>query len=617
MWNEIKKMYLEKNPIENPIKGYSFKSIKKNESIGKIFREKSISTKIKKIEDKKKEIKIFDVNNTKNIFQIYKKQKQKNNLKKNKFPIINNSNSSSNFKSTEIKVRRKILFSDSSYPLSINDSDNELIRFSMTNSASFFLNKSKSNNNIIEELDDEIKMMKFLPKDASYILNDNFKFHNKESYFIINKLKYLIHHHENSNNENKLNKIFSIGRNKKENITLNLYSFCIKILDLENKEIQTLYIPFNIINLFYAISYEYFILFLTQILEINPNDNLLKIKTNLNDIIHDFSNMDNIELFDFNSNFFSNNSQIINSFSFLKKDKELKLEIIPPKIELIKNNIFIYKIAGKGLLLYLYKNNFQKWEIPTLCYLSSFKIFRQSISKLFYKLNNFENIILNIDDENRNNLTMRNNNKKINQKNFFYQLNNNGINFITFTSYIIGIKIDDNENIFQISFIDFKNLYKLSKKYNIKDIIYKCSLINEKKKTAFFSLDLLNGIKINNLDNFFYKFEENNNKKIQINIKQPTLHWKEYNKNIINKIVLYSVNLEEKILDDLVKINIIEWNHFFCSKYEIINKIINEKELNRRFSLQNNFNSQKSKLIRKFTNRKTTFKKMKTMKFED
>ena len=124
-------------------------------------------------------------------------------------------------------------------------------------------------------------------------------------------------------------------------------------------------------------------------------------------------------------------------------------------------------------------------------------------------------------------------------------------------------------------------------------------------------------IKITNLDNFFYKFEENNNKKIQINIKQPTLHWKEYNKNIINKIVLYSVNLEEKILDDLVKINIIEWNHFFCSKYEIINKIINEKELNRRFSLQNNFNSQKSKLIRKFTNRKTTFKKMKTMKFED
>ena len=82
---------------------------------------------------------------------------------------------------------------------------------------------------------------------------------------------------------------------------------------------------------------------------------------------------------------------------------------------------------------------------------------------------------MNIDDENRNNLTMRNNNKKINQKNFFYQLNNNGINFITFTSYIIAIKIDDNENIFQISFIDFKNLYKLSKKYNIKDIIYKCS----------------------------------------------------------------------------------------------------------------------------------------------
>ncbi len=612
MWNEIKAMYLEKNPIN-----CSFKANIKSNSIGKIFREKSIFNKKNNIEEKKREIKIFEVNETKNIFKIYGKQIQKNTLKKNKFPLINNSNSLSNIKSIEINVRRKMLFSDSNYPLSINDSDNELIRFSMTNSSSFFLKKSKSNNNIIEELDDEIKMMKFLPKDGYYILNDNFKFRNRENYSFINKLKSLFENNPNYNNEYKMNKSFSIGRKNKENITLNLYSFCIKILDLDNKEIQKLYLPFNIINLYYAISYDNFLVFLSQILEVNPNDNLLKIQiNNLKDIIHDFTNINNLSLFDFDSNFFSNTPQIINSFSFLKKNIELKLEIIPPKIELIKNNIVIYKVAGKGLLLYLLQNNFQKWEIPCLCFLSSFKIFRQSISKLFYKYNNFENIILDIDSENRKNLKINNQDKKINQKHFFFQMNNNRIVFITFLSYVIEIKIDNNDNIFKISFIDFKTLYKLSKKFNIKDIIYKCSLINEKNKTAIFSLDLLNGIKINNLDNFFYNFNENNNKKIQINIKHPSLHWKEYNKDDRNKIVLNSVILEEKFLDDLVKINIIEWNNFFCSKYEFINKIINEKDLNRRFSLRNNI-LKKEKSIRKLTDRKTTLKKMKTLKFED
>ncbi len=612
MWNEIKSTYLEKNPIN-----CSFKSIKKNNCIGNIFREKSVSIKNIIIEEKKREIKIFDVNDKKNVFKLYTKQKQKNTLKKNKFPLINNSNSSSNVKSDEIKVRRKILFSDTYYPLSINDSDNDLIRFSMTNSSSFFLNKSTSINNIIEELDDEIKMMKFLPKDGHYIVNDNFNFNIKENYSFINKLKNLFQNNENYNNKFILNKSFSISRNKKENITLNLYSFCIKILDLENKEIQKLYLPFNIINLYYAISYDNFLVFLSQILEVNPNDNLLKIHiNNLNNIIHDFTNINKIKLFDFDSIFFSNTPQIINSFSFIKKDKEFKLVIIPPKIELIKNNIKIYKIAGKGLLIYLLTNNFQKWEIPTLCFLSSFKIFRQSISKLFYKLNNFEDTILDIDDLNRKNLTINHQNKKINQKKFFFQSKNNRIFFITFISYIIEIKIDDNDNIFKISFIDFKTLYKLSKKYNIKDIIFKCSLINENNKTAIFSLDLLNGIKINNLDNFFYNFDENNNKKIKINIKQPSLHWKEYNKDNINKIVLYSVILDQKFLDDLVKINIIEWNNFFCSKYEIINTLINEKEFNRRFSLQtsNLLLIKKTKTKRRLTDRKRSIKKI---NFED
>ena len=223
---------------------------------------------------------------------------------------------------------------------------------------------------------------------------------------------------------------------------------------------------------------------------------------------------------------------------------------------------------------------------------------------------------MDIDDLNRKNLTINHQNKKINQKKFFFQSKNNRIFFITFISYIIEIKIDDNDNIFKISFIDFKTLYKLSKKYNIKDIIFKCSLINENNKTAIFSLDLLNGIKINNLDNFFYNFDENNNKKIKINIKQPSLHWKEYNKDNINKIVLYSVILDQKFLDDLVKINIIEWNNFFCSKYEIINTLINEKDFNRRFSLQtsNLLLIKKTKTKRRLTDRKRSIKKI---NFED
>ena len=175
MWNEIKQYYLERHPLNSPFKKSNLNNkLSKNKSLNDLFLEKTKKEKLIARKNTKSIIKVFSSN--KSSYNLLKKYTifSKNKIKVKKFPIIINSNSTSSIRSTNIKVRRKILFSDSNYPLSINDSTNNLIRFSMTNSASFIFN---NNNNIIEELDDEKKMIKFLPNDALlfifYMMNLN------------------------------------------------------------------------------------------------------------------------------------------------------------------------------------------------------------------------------------------------------------------------------------------------------------------------------------------------------------------------------------------------------------------------------------------------------------
>ena len=581
MWNEIKQYYLERHPLKSPLKkSYLNNKLTKNKSLNDILLEKANREKLISRKNSKSIIKVFSSN--KSSYNLLKKYTifSKNKIKVKKFPIIINSNSTSSIRSTNIKVRRKILFSDSNYPLSINDSTNNLIRFSMTNSASFIFN---NNNNIIEELDDEKKMIKFLPNDAFYILHDEFKFSNKDYYnFIINTLINYLKNKLNQYDKIMLSKIFLLGNNNnKEQVILNLYSFCIKLLDSDNNEIQSIFLPLNVIALYYSLSYENFLFFISKIIESKQEENNIKINQDIiKEIINNLMNSD-IDLFDYDSNFFFNKTEIINTFAFIKKDKILKIQIIPPKIELIKNEISIYKFGGKGLLIYIIKNNFINWEIPCLCYLTSFKIFRQSISKLFYKEKILNKITLDIDKEIYQKKIF---NKPKNNKEFFYQYFKDKINYIKLTSHIINIIVDEEENIYETSFFDLKILHKLSRRYNIKDIIYKCSLINIEKKTVLFSLNVLNGIKINKLDNFFYKFDENNINNIQIIIKQPSFHWLGICKfNNLNKILKYNLILDNEILDNLVKLNLFEWNTFFSKKNIILNKKIYESELNQSY----------------------------------
>ena len=609
MWNEIKQYYLQRHPLNAPLKKSNLNNkLSKNKSLNDLFLEKTKKEKLIARKNTKSIIKVFSSN--KSSYNILKKytRHSKNKIKVKKFPVIINSNSVSNIRNTNIKIRRKILFSDSNYPLSINDSNNNLIRFSMTNSVSYIFN----NNNIIEELDDEKKMIKFLPNDAYYVLYDEFKFSNKDYYnFITNKLIEYLKNKYIQYDKIMLSKNFLLGKNNnKEEVILNLYSFCIKLLDLENNEIQSIFLPLNIIALYYSLSYDNFLFFISKIIESKQEENIININEEIiKEITFNLINSD-IDLFENDSNFFFNKSEFINTYPFIKKDKILKIQIIPPKIELIKNNISIYKFGGKGLLIYIIKNNFINWEIPCLCYLTSFKIFRQSISKLFYKENILNKIILDIDKEIcKKNIFI----KPKNNKDFFYQYFKDKINYINLTSYKINIIVDEEENIFETSFFDLKILYKLSRKYNIKDIIYKCSLINTEKKTVFFSLNVLNGIKINKLDNFFYKFDEDKINNIQIRIRQPSFYWLEIIKfNNLNKILKYNLILDDEILDNLVKLNFFEWNTFFSHKNSFLNKKIYESELKQRYIIENSF-IKKSKTYYKSFNKKNQ-KKIKSNK---
>ena len=252
-------------------------------------------------------------------------------------------------------------------------------------------------------------------------------------------------------------------------------------------------------------------------------------------------------------------------------------------IKIKKEKIEIIKLAGKGLLLNLSKNNFSNWGNIILCYLSSFKYFR-NIAKKIYKNENEGNEFINLDNIIQQNILYNQflKNSENFEKSFSFMCfipEKNVFNFYTFLPYKISINYNNEEYKFQLSFSEMKKLYKLQKKYNINYIINKCIII--KNKQLFFSLDLIKNYNIKELKNFFYPHYNNH---IILYIKNPRLIWNEINSD--KKIIIEYYELNDNLLEKICHNPLKNYPFIFSSEINNILNEIHENQIKRKSQLK-------------------------------
>ncbi len=450
-------------------------------------------------------------------------------------------------KNMDSKIRRRIMFTDSYYPVSLKDEE-----LGKSLETQIFFKKVHQSINIIEELDNEDIMMKFLPNNSFDIFHEDYKFEDKEKYK--NIIDYYLHEIENYKisfleHQNTFYKLKKYGNEK---IELYLKSLNIKI----SKEKELIYewtLPLNIIPFFYSINHREFVFFITNLMIIS-NDSIIFDKNLIEKIMKEMSNQN--MFFNKDSTFFESVKNI--KFPLIFNDEEYEFEILLPHIELIKENSFkIIKNVGKGLMYYLLSNNFYNWGNICLCYLSSFKFFRNIVKSLYKNENEDDEIkIYNIDNLYEPNFMVNkflNNEGRQTRLFFICELANNTTKkfaFFRLYFYKIEIVVNGKDYKYDLSFNDMKKLFNLQKNYKVDDIINKCIITNLQKEKIFFSLDLLNGYNIN--ENFFHPEK---NIKTSIYIKNARIHWNEFSKSNTLKakqISTETYNLDYDLIESLI-----------------------------------------------------------------
>lgn len=366
---------------------------------------------------------------------------------------------------------------------------------------------------------------------------------------------------------------------------LSINSISIKITNLENGYENNIILPFDVIPFYLSIPINIFCFFISKILLLN--NFLENEETNILDkisvdrkLIEKYLRIisTNFILFDNNSTLFEDKKLKKEIYYLFLGNKICSISIIPPYMELSKNEnkIKITKTMGKGLWLALFQNNYKNWDTMCLLYLYSFSQFRR-IQYSTIKHNSNQIINMNIDgmiDNEKNNYIPKINN--IDEKIYFYIYNDriddhkkNGFIFMTLILYSLAqIYIG---HIYKLLFNleQTKLLLNLNKEnLNLLPILYKCSNEREKHNGISLNFSLIKAIQMNKKNTFYETNINLRNNKLNKNYKY--IYKKGLNiKLILPKIEIHEIDMtkvhiknfeiEEDYLNKLVEMDLLEW----------------------------------------------------------
>ena len=511
-------------------------------------------------------------------------------------------------------IRRHVLFTEETYPFSLND--NEYGYKTLKSKEKKDILKEKKC--ILEQIDNEEYMSKIKSSFNEELINkEKISFNDKQNYdniitLLIKKIKF-----SKFENNSCLSKEFFVKRDYKKYLAgkLSINSILIKIVDIGNFLEKYIFLPFFIIPFFLSISRNDFYFFISKILSINKennlggNNNIFKIIIDESKIIK-YSKLiaSNNQLFDNNSILFDNKILKEEIFYLFINNKTYSIAIIPPFIELSKNEekIKIKKILSKGLWLSLFQNNYNDWETICLIYLYSFHDFRQ-IQYSTIKFNSEQIIDLNIDETN-----IKNNYipiiKDIDKKIIFYIYNNellkdeNKFLLLTFYCYSIDQIYDKQQYKLFLNLEQTKILLNLNiENFKLLPILYKCSLENEEHKGINLNFPLIKSYKMAKINNYFnqnykyniqfnnkkhsksYKYKYKYKKGLNIKLNLPFIEIKEINDS---KITKKNFEIKEEILNKMIEVN-----------YEGLLKEIGKSVINNIIDNLSNITGEKKEMI--------------------
>ena len=514
-------------------------------------------------------------------FESMYKISQKNKNSTPKLPSIQMTK-----KNIDLSLRRSLVFTDPDYSEPFKFVVNHMI----LKPKIFALKKKR---NIIEYLDNGNIMMSYLHKKDYQILNDNYT-----GYDSITFLKSKISSHIDKYNMHQKTTSFYTRQFPPKEIKLSLISISFEFINSKN-ESNILYLPLCTIPFYYSISDEIFYLFITKIVDISNEINEIKINNAsiikyINEIYND------IDMFGKNSKFYSTNLTK-QPFDWLTDKEHYKIIIRPPQLEIKQENVFTFrKLVGKGLMCKLLENNYENWDILSLCYLSSFKNFRNAIGILYGKKVNSKicnkGKFYDVDEElNEINKKPLNDGTKSNTFSFFTTITQDMMLknfFFTFFSYTICVELHNITHCFNIPFENMKFLFDLKSKYNIQNIIKKCLFIKEEKPEL--NLNLLKDTPYDKLDNFFSSNVPKNKELIDssfseltIKVQDPRLEWRDIlsvTNTTVKDITSHNYCINTSLLDQLLNSQLKEWPPIFNKYSDELGKEV-DKKYNRRLSV--------------------------------
>lgn len=478
------------------------------------------------------------------------------------------------------KLGRNIFFHEDNYPCSLH--------FNKTQRNKENISLVKEDKCILELIDNDKNMYEIKSFYNEKLINkEKIFFHEKDNYSNLIKMlskKIIVFKYDDSL---CMTKYFYSKKNYNKYLEgkLSINSISIKITNLENGYENNIILPFDVIPFYLSIPINIFCFFISKILLLN--NFLENEETNILDkisvdrkLIEKYLRIisTNFILFDNNSTLFEDKKLKKEIYYLFLGNKICSISIIPPYMELSKNEnkIKITKTMGKGLWLALFQNNYKNWDTMCLLYLYSFSQFRR-IQYSTIKHNSNQIINMNIDgmiDNEKNNYIPKINN--IDEKIYFYIYNDriddhkkNGFIFMTLILYSLAqIYIG---HIYKLLFNleQTKLLLNLNKEnLNLLPILYKCSNEREKHNGISLNFSLIKAIQMNKKNTFYETNINLRNNKLNKNYKY--IYKKGLNiKLILPKIEIHEIDMtkvhiknfeiEEDYLNKLVEMDLLEW----------------------------------------------------------
>ncbi len=360
---------------------------------------------------------------------------------------------------------------------------------------------------------------------------------------------------------------------------LSIESICLLLEDNTNHNTQKIYLPFDILPLFYLLEWKKFKVFISELIYIKNGTMILDyaamesaIKKYVTFIkLYVWNNIDSSKI---NVIYFQNEKYFTLDYNWLVDDEGIyKFTIALPVIKLLalQDNIVFKKLLPKKILVSLFRSNFVNWDSQILPELFLHKRLRYIMKIIINgKGGRYNNKVINLD-------FFPPKSKKIKEYEYFITTFLNDTEHISDYHILLPHKIivdyKGNERIYKLSIHQTKNILKMRKYWTYQEIMQKC--LDKKRFTneVVLNVDILDELS----DEFISHLTPLTSRQTLLNIKRKNFIISIKEPALLHEVMTFAGEIDKiyfkipkTIMQELNKKKVDEWKNVF---YQYRNKI--------------------------------------------